>query len=125
MASVVGNTGTRDDGQVPVHAGAAPRTLVYVLNSYSAREASHFAHTLPLLRAIADRGIEVHLLIEKADGLPEPIRRRRQVGIEVVVPRRSRLEHDLAHQARHGHDAEILLSRVRHAAALGVAGLAG
>ena len=93
MASAVGNTGTRDDGQVPVHAGAAPRTLVYVLNSYSAREASHFAHTLPLLRAIADRGIEVHLLIEKADGLPEPMHPRLHVrGMRLRAPGLRHLE---------------------------------
>jgi glycosyltransferase involved in cell wall biosynthesis len=93
MASAVGNTGSRGDRQVPAHAGAEPRTLVYVLNSYSAREASHFAHTLPLLRAIADRGMDVHLLIEKADGLPEPMHPRLHVrGMRLRTPGLRHLE---------------------------------
>jgi glycosyltransferase involved in cell wall biosynthesis len=44
--------------------------LVYVLNSYSPDDASHFHHVLPLIEAIADRGVHVRVVIEKAQCLP-------------------------------------------------------
>nr|WP_255353846.1 glycosyltransferase family 4 protein [Phycicoccus sp. Soil748] len=53
-----------------------------MLNHYSARSASHFNHVLPLLEALVRRGIEIRLLIEKAD---DPL--FLGTGIEVRHPR--------------------------------------
>lgn len=48
-----------------------PKKLIYILNSYSATESSHFHHVLGLLEALAIRGIEIALVIEKASAIPE------------------------------------------------------
>jgi glycosyltransferase involved in cell wall biosynthesis len=50
---------------------AAPGKLIYILNSYSAGEASHFHHVLGLLEALAARGIEIALIIERAHAVPQ------------------------------------------------------
>lgn len=46
------------------------KKLLYILNSYSKNEASHFPHVLNLLEMMASKGCEIVLLIEKADSLP-------------------------------------------------------
>jgi len=46
------------------------RKLIYILNSYSTNESSHFHHVLGLLEALTARGIEITLVIEKADSIP-------------------------------------------------------
>ncbi|OGT05212.1 MAG: hypothetical protein A2143_09090 [Gallionellales bacterium RBG_16_57_15] len=46
------------------------KKLIYILNSYSVTESSHFHHVLGLLEALATRGIEIALVIEKADSIP-------------------------------------------------------
>lgn len=47
-----------------------PKKLIYILNSYSSSDSSHFNHVPALLEALAARGIEVVLVIEKADSIP-------------------------------------------------------
>jgi glycosyltransferase involved in cell wall biosynthesis len=46
------------------------KKLIYILNSYSLTESSHFHHVLGLLEALAERGIKIVLIIEKADAIP-------------------------------------------------------
>lgn len=46
------------------------KKLIYILNSYSKNESSHFFHVLHLLSVMAQRGIEIILLIEKANDIP-------------------------------------------------------
>jgi glycosyltransferase involved in cell wall biosynthesis len=46
------------------------KKLVYVLNSYSINEASHFVHVGELLKAISKRGVNITLIIEKGDAVP-------------------------------------------------------
>lgn len=46
------------------------KKLIYVLNSYSETDSSHFTHILHLLNTMADKGCTIMLLIEKADSLP-------------------------------------------------------
>lgn len=46
------------------------RKLTYVLNSYSSTDSSHFNHVPRLLEALAMRGLEIALVIEKADSTP-------------------------------------------------------
>lgn len=46
------------------------KKLIYVLNTYSSKDSSHFHHVLGLLEALAARGIEIALVIEKADSIP-------------------------------------------------------
>lgn len=47
------------------------KKIIYVLNSYSSDEASHFFHILNLLEVMASKGCDVVLIIEKfSDGLP-------------------------------------------------------
>jgi glycosyltransferase involved in cell wall biosynthesis len=50
---------------------AARKKLIYILNSYSVSEASHFTHVLRLLEAISKRDCDIVLLIEKARSLPK------------------------------------------------------
>lgn len=57
------------------------KKLVYILNHYSADQGSHFYHILHLLEEIASNGVEIVLIIEKADG--EPI--FNNDGIKVIV----------------------------------------
>lgn len=47
-----------------------PRKLIYIMNSYSSNESSHFHHVPGLLEALAARGIEITLVIEKANSIP-------------------------------------------------------
>lgn len=54
--------------------------MIYILNSYSSKSAQHFYHVINLLGEIAKNGVEVVLIIEKAD--EEPVI---DVGIKVVV----------------------------------------
>lgn len=44
--------------------------LIYILNHYASNQASHFYHILHLLEEIASHGVEIALVIEKADELP-------------------------------------------------------
>jgi glycosyltransferase involved in cell wall biosynthesis len=44
--------------------------LIYILNSYSATDSSHFTHILHLLEIMALQGCQIALVIEKAHGLP-------------------------------------------------------
>lgn len=46
------------------------KKLIYILNSYSAVDSSHFQHVLGLLEEMAKLGIEIALIIEKADRAP-------------------------------------------------------
>ncbi len=46
------------------------KKLIYILNSYSSTESSHFHHVLGLLEALAKRDIEIVLVIEKAETIP-------------------------------------------------------
>ncbi|MEJ3626010.1 glycosyltransferase family 4 protein [Vibrio vulnificus] len=45
-------------------------SLVYILNSYSENESSHFYHILNLLNCIAKKNVDITLVIEKCDGEP-------------------------------------------------------
>lgn len=47
------------------------KKLVYILNSYSESEASHFVHILHLLEVMAEQGCKIVLLIEKCKSLPD------------------------------------------------------
>lgn len=44
------------------------KKLIYILNSYSQHEASHFEHVFNLLEVIANKGVEISLIIEKLEG---------------------------------------------------------
>lgn len=44
------------------------KKLIYILNSYSETDASHFTHILHLLKVMADKGIKIVLIIEKLGG---------------------------------------------------------
>ncbi|MCP3177488.1 glycosyltransferase family 4 protein [Desulfuromonas sp. KJ2020] len=46
------------------------KKLIYILNSYSPNDSSHFHHVLGLLDSLAKRGVEIALVIEKADAIP-------------------------------------------------------
>jgi glycosyltransferase involved in cell wall biosynthesis len=56
------------------------RRLVYVLNQFSRDESSHFVHVTGLIEALAARGVEVLLIVEKAFDVPDiPV-----AGVKVV-----------------------------------------
>lgn len=44
--------------------------MIYVLNNYSSKSTEHFYHVLNLLESIAEKGVEISLVIEKADDVP-------------------------------------------------------
>jgi len=44
--------------------------LIYILNHYSANSSSHFYHIINLLEKIAEKGIDIALIIEKCEDLP-------------------------------------------------------
>lgn len=44
--------------------------LLYLMNHYSPRGATHFGHLVELLESLADQGVQILLLIEKAQALP-------------------------------------------------------
>lgn len=46
------------------------KKLIYILNSYSETDASHFTHILHLLEVMAEQGCTILLIVEKAEGLP-------------------------------------------------------
>lgn len=46
------------------------KKLIYVLNNFSINSTEHFFHVLNLLEEIANRDVEILLIIEKANGLP-------------------------------------------------------
>lgn len=46
------------------------KRLVYILNSFSSHEASHFSHVVDLLDEIARNGVDIDVVIEKARDLP-------------------------------------------------------
>lgn len=45
--------------------------MIYVLNNYSSKSTEHFYHVLNLLENIAEKGVKIALVIEKADDIPE------------------------------------------------------
>lgn len=47
------------------------KKLVYILNSYSSKSAQHFYHVINLLKEISKRGVDIVLVIEKADEQPK------------------------------------------------------
>lgn len=47
------------------------RKMIYVLNHYASNSVQHFFHVINLLEKIADNGIEIALIIEKCEDLPE------------------------------------------------------
>jgi glycosyltransferase involved in cell wall biosynthesis len=49
------------------------KKLVYILNSYSHSSDQHYFHVINLLEEIANLGVEISLIIEKCDGLPNII----------------------------------------------------
>lgn len=64
-----------------------PHKLIYVLNSFSQGEASHFAHLAHLLEEMADRGCEITLVIEKMRASPSIQHSRIQViGLHSTKP---------------------------------------
>lgn len=44
------------------------KKLIYILNHYSINDATHFTHILYLLKVMADKGVQVVLVIEKLEG---------------------------------------------------------
>ena len=44
--------------------------LIYVMNSYSQKSDEHFFHIINLLENLADKGVDIALIIEKSEGLP-------------------------------------------------------
>lgn len=49
------------------------KKLIYILNQYSVNSAGHFFHVINLLETMADMGVEIALIIEKCDDIPEII----------------------------------------------------
>lgn len=47
--------------------------LIYILNSYSTKSCEHFYHIIHLLQTLAEKGVQIRLIIEKADGIPEDL----------------------------------------------------
>jgi glycosyltransferase involved in cell wall biosynthesis len=45
--------------------------LVYILNHYSEKSPSHFNHVLHLLEVMAEKGVEIALIVEKCDDAPK------------------------------------------------------
>lgn len=61
--------------------------LIYILNSYSEKDASHFTHVLHLLEVLAEQGCDVILVIEKPEGaLPRIHERIQVVGLKSRLP---------------------------------------
>lgn len=56
------------------------KKMIYILNSYSSKSAQHFYHVINLLSEISKNGVDVVLIIEKADEEPAI-----DAGITVVV----------------------------------------
>lgn len=46
------------------------KKLIYVLNSYSSKSAQHFYHVINLLSEISKKDVDIVLIIEKADEMP-------------------------------------------------------
>lgn len=61
--------------------------LIYILNQYSSQEGSHFFHVLNLLEEIANNGVDIVLIIEKASSIPA----FSNPGIRVIVQKKSGL----------------------------------
>lgn len=47
------------------------KKLIYILNHYSDKTTQHFYHIINLLNVMASKGIQIALVIEKSDGVPE------------------------------------------------------
>lgn len=63
------------------------KRLIYVLNSYSESDSSHFTHILHLLDVMAQQGCEIVLVIEKAGVLPAfDSASVRAVGLRSKIP---------------------------------------
>ena len=45
--------------------------MIYIMNEYSENSVQHFYHIINLLEHIADQGVEIVIVIEKCDKLPE------------------------------------------------------
>lgn len=80
--------------------------LVYVLNHYSKDESSHFVHVFALIEALARRGVEILLVIEKAADLPVIAHANVEViGLGEPRPlwRWLRLRREIRHAIRRGY----------------------
>lgn len=63
------------------------KKLIYILNSYSESDASHFTHILHLLETMAEQGCEIVLLIEKPTEFPTLSHRNiRVIGLTARLP---------------------------------------
>lgn len=47
------------------------KKLIYIMNHYSSKSVQHFNHIMNLLNEMADKGIQIALVIEKCEDLPE------------------------------------------------------
>lgn len=47
------------------------KQLIYIMNYYSEKSTQHFYHILNLLKAMADEGVNIALIIEKCDDTPK------------------------------------------------------
>lgn len=47
------------------------KKMIYIMNHYSNNSVQHFYHILNLLNTIADKGVEIALVIEKCENTPE------------------------------------------------------
>lgn len=47
------------------------KKLIYILNNYSSNSSEHFYHVLNLLEEISTQGVNILLIIEKSDSIPE------------------------------------------------------
>lgn len=71
--------------------GVRSMKLIYILNSYSKSDSSHFAHITHLLDVMAGMGCCIDLVIEKANGLPEF--QSSNVNVYVLSSRRPIVRH--------------------------------
>ena len=86
------------------------RKLTYVLNHYSDKDVTHFAHIRKLLETIADRGVRVRLLIEKSIGVPQFSSDRIEARVLNAgrVPRYVRLVRELVAAVRDGYSTTFV-----------------
>lgn len=47
------------------------KKLIYIMNHYSSNSVQHFYHILNLLSSMADKGVEIALVIEKCEDIPD------------------------------------------------------
>ena len=100
--------------------------LVYVLNHYSKDESSHFVHVFALIEALAQRGVRIVLVIEKAVDLPVISHANVEVvGLQEPRPTRRwlRLCREIRRAIRRGYRTVFVRIAVPAALAAVVAGL--